>query len=440
MKRKPKSNANEKINRLTWEWFVSARAKNVPISGPIVQCKAREIAEQMSNTAFKASNGWLESFKSRHNIIWHRIRGESNSVDERKEKLLKSIVEGYERKNIYNGHETGLFFRALPSKTLPMKSEQCKGGELSEERLTIFLCANAEGEFEKPLVIGKAKKPGCFGNSDPTELPVIWRANDRAWMCGTIMEDWWLRAFNAKMKEQNRKVVLFLDNATCHPRLDLSNVRLARLPANAQSLARPVDRGIVYSFKVHYRKMVLQSLLASMEDDGSASNVDELPNKINALDAVNWLTKSVNSIKPDTVKKCFAKAGFNSILGRPIDDDDPLLDNDFKLLCSTINDRVDSEEYVNIDKRLCTNNNDTGNVINSEDAQRSSSDDENDDVTGTLATNDVKTYKNALVEIKRLEMFALDQNDCNELVQSILNVKNLIENKMACNMTKQKTK
>jgi len=34
-----------------------------------------------------------------------------------------------------------------------------------------------------------------------------------------------------------------------------------------------------------------------------------------------------------------------------------------------------------------------------------------------LATNDIKMYKNALVEINKcLEMFALDQNNYNELV------------------------
>ncbi|CAI6377575.1 unnamed protein product [Macrosiphum euphorbiae] len=131
MKRKPKSNANEEINNLTWEWFVSARAKNIPISGPIIQTKARQIAEQMSVTEFKASNGWLESFKNQHNIVWHQICGESNSVDVKNvdewKVKVKLIIEGYEPKNIYNGDETGLFFRALPSKTLSVKSEECKG-------------------------------------------------------------------------------------------------------------------------------------------------------------------------------------------------------------------------------------------------------------------------------------------------------------------------
>ena len=36
------------------------------------------------------------------------------------------------------------------------------------------------------------------------------------------MEEW-LLSFNERMKSQGHRVILFLDNATCHPRIDLSN-------------------------------------------------------------------------------------------------------------------------------------------------------------------------------------------------------------------------
>lgn len=57
---------------------------NLSISGPVIQSKARQIAEQMSNAEISASNGWLESSKSRHAIVWHEICGESNSVEVKK--------------------------------------------------------------------------------------------------------------------------------------------------------------------------------------------------------------------------------------------------------------------------------------------------------------------------------------------------------------------
>jgi len=44
-----------------------------------------------------------------------------------------------------------------------------------------------------------------------------------------------------------------------------------------------MDQGIIYLIKVNYRKMVLQSLLVSMD---TIKSVNELSNKINVLDAI----------------------------------------------------------------------------------------------------------------------------------------------------------
>lgn len=56
-----------------WEWFVSVRSKNISLSGPIIQAEALEVAQKLGLNEFKASNGWLESFKNRHNIIWKQV-------------------------------------------------------------------------------------------------------------------------------------------------------------------------------------------------------------------------------------------------------------------------------------------------------------------------------------------------------------------------------
>lgn len=81
-------------------------------------------------------------------------------------------MKEYSPKDIFNGDETGLFYRMLPTKSFVAKGETCVGGKMSKERLTIFVCANMEGTFEKPIVIGKAWKPRCFKNLNRDSLPV----------------------------------------------------------------------------------------------------------------------------------------------------------------------------------------------------------------------------------------------------------------------------
>jgi hypothetical protein len=70
------------------------------------------------------------------------------------------------------------------------------------------------------------------------------------------MEEW-LNMFNAKMKKENRDAILFLDNATCHPKVTLSNVKSIWFPVYVSSVLQPMDMGFIYTFKSHYRRYMM---------------------------------------------------------------------------------------------------------------------------------------------------------------------------------------
>lgn len=126
----------DELNTLMWEWFQRARSLySIPISGPMLQEKALQYASELgiSQEEFKASNGWLNCFRKRHNINFASVCGESGSVCQETvndwKDRLPDILRGYDPKDVFNMDETGLFFKALPDKTLSIRGEQCKGGK-----------------------------------------------------------------------------------------------------------------------------------------------------------------------------------------------------------------------------------------------------------------------------------------------------------------------
>ena len=269
-KRQKKSTGNDDINKLVWEWFKNATSRRINLSGPLIKEKALKFAQDFGVESFKASYGWLESFKHRHNIVMGTMSGErgdvsNDTVNDWKSKL-PTVCEGYTPQDIFNMDETGLYYRDTPKSTFKVNGEECTGGKRSKERLTIALCASMTGEKLPALVIEKCKKPRCFKNITPKALPVIYTSNKRAWMNSALFQ-WWLETFNRKMRRQSRNVLLFVDNAPSHPTAELSNVKLAFFPPNTTSKSQPMDQGIIQTMKLEYRKRQRQHIISTMEQD-----------------------------------------------------------------------------------------------------------------------------------------------------------------------------
>ena len=161
---------NEYLNEQVWEWFVAARSKNIPVSGTILQEKALNIATELGQTDFKASNGWLEKFRLRYNINFKVLIGGSAGVDQDVVKTWKqrldSLIDEYSADDIFNCDEICLFYKALPTKSLVQKGDSSHGTKIPKDRHTIFLCSNMSGaEKLIPLMIGNSKSPDASRTS-----------------------------------------------------------------------------------------------------------------------------------------------------------------------------------------------------------------------------------------------------------------------------------
>ncbi|XP_013793905.1 tigger transposable element-derived protein 4-like, partial [Limulus polyphemus] len=158
--RKIRKTGNEEINELNWKWFIDVTTRRVPVNGPLIQAQALCFASDLKIDTFHASNGWLESFLKRHNIVLGTTSGESGDVDRNvvsdwKEKL-PTVCKGYRPQDIFNMDETGLFFRhSSTNKTYYVKGSDCADGKQSKECMTIGLCASMTGEKLTPIVTPK---------------------------------------------------------------------------------------------------------------------------------------------------------------------------------------------------------------------------------------------------------------------------------------------
>ncbi|XP_061184351.1 tigger transposable element-derived protein 4-like [Saccostrea echinata] len=229
---------------------------------------------------------------------WEKKDADTNAADHWKVNVLPEILREYKPDDVCNADETGLYYRAIPEGTLTFKNQQTSGSKKAKERVTAMIATNMTGtDKRKLLVIGKSKDPRCFRGKK--SLPVKYAANRNSWMTGEIFSEW-IRDFNRDMCRQKRKVILFVDNCSAHPKESaqrLSNIRLEFLPPNTTSLIQPCDQGIIRNLKSSYR---------------SELSANDLAKRVTLLDAIHMLRKAWNAVKSSTIQNCFRKAGFTA--------------------------------------------------------------------------------------------------------------------------------
>ncbi|XP_050329997.1 tigger transposable element-derived protein 4-like [Bactrocera neohumeralis] len=229
------------------------RNKGIPVSGPMLQEKANGFAAHFGILDFNCSASWISRFKVRHNIVAGKIVSESSSDDQNSTtNWLISVWLNLQRQffddEIFNADETGFFYKLMPDKTLKFKGENCSGGKLSKDRITVMVAANMSGtEKKKLLIIGKSQKPRCFRSVK--SLPVDYANNHKAWMTSELFEKW-LHDWDRDLVKKKKKILLLVDNCPAHPNVtDLMSITLAFLPPNTTSVLQPMDQGIIQSLE-----------------------------------------------------------------------------------------------------------------------------------------------------------------------------------------------
>ena len=165
-----------------------------------------------------------------------------------------------------------------------------------------------------------------------------------------------------------------------------------------------MDMGVIKNLKDMYRKFLMEKIIFELEDQSLSadSTALEVSSRINLLTATILVKKAWTQVKPETVRNCFKKAGFQSISG-----DDQSISEDVQVLdekSAAMNEELHQLE----ESTLCRDEHDyiDDSIVQGVFAKRKSlSEEEEEDLSGD--PEPVITAKEARQCIQRLQVWAL---------------------------------
>ena len=310
-------------------WIKGKRKGNIPLTDEVILSKAtdikhaiiqsctngnmpsfkqRSIDEELKMAqAFKASSGWLDKLKNRHNLKQVTLTGENAETcprtAEKARQELQTKLQSWDPENIYNLDETACFFKLLPNKTISAgDDEKGRGMKRSKARVTVMICCNATGSHKpRVLVIGKAKTPRALKQVNMNNMPSQYMNSTKAWMTSELL-DIWLRQLNSLMTSKNKHIIMLMDNARCHTIIDTySHIDITFLPPNMTSEIQPCDQGIIRSLKCHYKRRLIHHTVKAHD----MNKKHEIDIKV----AMYWLAEAWDTVTPTTIRNCWIHAG-----------------------------------------------------------------------------------------------------------------------------------
>ncbi|KAG0439906.1 Tigger transposable element-derived protein 6 [Dictyocoela muelleri] len=169
---------------------------------------------------------------------------------------LRIKTKDYRIKDIFNIDETGLFIKSGYNKSFVLdKKLDCKNIKTDKTRMTVMLSMNIYGKKLKLLLIGKSKNLRGIKNIDLNTLNIVYKSNKTSWLTAEIFNDY-LISLNDKLKNENRKILILVDNFSGHKVGKRTNIELMFFPPNCTSIIQPLDLGIIHSFKSKFKSLL----------------------------------------------------------------------------------------------------------------------------------------------------------------------------------------
>lgn len=214
------------------------------------------------------------------------------------------MIKDKDPKDIGNLDETGLYYIAGRTRSYVTGTEakdgDLRGKKQMKQRVTVLVGGFLDGTKMPLLVIGKSAKPISFKNK---KLPYMYRSQDNAWITCELFNEY-LEKRNNQFKNENRHVILFIENCSAHPKVyHFSNIKVIFSPPNVTSKCQPCDMGIIHSLKSHYKNKINHKKLSCLDNN--------VKFEVNMHDCLGYLAEAWNKVTDATIRNCFHKAKFD---------------------------------------------------------------------------------------------------------------------------------
>ncbi|CAH0520993.1 unnamed protein product [Peronospora belbahrii] len=298
-----------------WQMQIELDAPALKITGELLQSKAMEFRNKiladysselsdeviMSLTDFKASNGWLHRYMQRrsmrslsklHSQTGHTAMLSDRMNYEQRVQKVRDLLLTISPDCIWNLDELVLRHRTTSARLDSVINMDVR----SLERISIAIALSASGEKLHLQVVGKDPNPDSLKAVDTiTNYGVQYRDRCRAAHDAHTIADF-IQAMNQEAASRKQVWYLVLDSCTAHVAaahtlnpsglfrngFRLESIVLLFMPPCPSGDVQPLHQGILRSFKLRFRREMLQTLLYEHEKWAAVVRGDQQRHNIDA--------------------------------------------------------------------------------------------------------------------------------------------------------------
>ena len=169
---------------------------------------------------------------------------------------MRTILDTYETRNIFNADETGMFLKCLQRRPWRFKGRLVAWWKKVEgPTYTASCCVHGWTWTEAKNSCSKLWESPRI--PDALSRPKFSQAITMAIQITGDLFSAWVKKWGRKFHTKKRKA-LIMDNCRAHPDVpDLKAIKMFYLPPNTTSKLQPMDQGIIQVLKVYYRNMLM---------------------------------------------------------------------------------------------------------------------------------------------------------------------------------------